>query len=86
MPSWLRTCFTLAAVLLVMALVLLAVAGVIDRHLKEHRHHASAAVLDVERAHGAEARAGLEGEQGGGGHGFIFVRGSLSTPLNSVAR
>lgn len=78
MPSWLRTCFTLAAVLLVMALVLLAVAGVIDRHLKEHGHDGTTPLLDVEQAHGAEAKPRRKAEQGGGGHASFFATARLS--------
>ena len=87
MRSWLRTCFTLAAVLLVGCLVGAAVLGVIERHLEEHRHDRAGTALDIEQAQRAEAQAGREAEQGGGGgHVFIFARGSLSTHLNSVAR
>ena len=70
-PSWLRTCFTLAALLLVMFLVGLAVLGIIERHLEEHRHNRAAAVDNIEQVHCAEAHAGGEADQGGGGHGFF---------------
>lgn len=59
---------------------------VLDRHAKEHGHHGARAERSVERAHRDEGRLDREGQDGGGGHGFIFARGSLSTPLNSVAR
>lgn len=59
---------------------------VIDVHAKEHGHDGTTPLLDVEQAHGAEAKPRREVEQGGGGHGFFFARGSLSTPLNWVAR
>ena len=87
MRSWLRTGFTLVVLLLVLVIVGVAVLGVIERHLEEHRHDDTAAAFGVEPVQGAEAHARREAEQGGGGgHGFIFARGSLSTPLNSVAR
>lgn len=87
MHSWLRSLFTFTALLLVLVIVGAAVLGVIERHLEEHRHDGATAMVDIEAVHGAEAHARREAEQGGGGgHGFIFARGSLSTPLNSVAR
>ena len=78
MRSWLRTGFTLVALLLVLCLVGVAVLGMIERHLEEHRHHGPAAVVDVEPVHGAEARACGEAEQGGGGHASFFATASVS--------
>lgn len=77
-PSSLRTCFTLAALLLVMFLVGLAVLGIIERHLEEHRHNRAAAVDNIEQVHCAEAHAGGEADQGGAGHASFFATGSVS--------
>lgn len=76
-PSWLRTGFTLAALLLVGFLVGVAVLGVIERHLEEHRHHGPAPEFGIEPVHGAEAQAGRETEQDGGGHGRDVARGQV---------
>lgn len=77
-PSWLRTCFTLAALLLVMLMVGLTMLGIIERHLEEHRHNRTAAVGDVEQVQCAEAQTGGEADQGGGGHASFFATGSVS--------
>jgi hypothetical protein len=70
-----RTCFTLVALLLVGCLVGAAVLGVIERHLKEHRHNGPAPKFGIEPVHGAEAQARREVEQGGR-HGGMVANGT----------
>ena len=79
MRSWLRPIFTLAALLLVLVVVGAAVLGVIERHLEQHRHDATAPEFGMEPVQGAEAHARREAEQGGGGgHASFFATASLS--------
>lgn len=70
-----------------LVIVFVWVLHIIAMHAEEHGHHLPAPVFQAEPVQGAEEDARREAEQGGGGgHGFIFARGSLSTPLNLVAR
>ncbi len=69
---------TLAAVLLVGVLVLIAVVGVIVRHGIEHGHDITRPHASAPGAQGSEAGQLREANDGGGLHGFSYATGSLS--------